>query len=295
MPKRLLLLLLLLTIDLDSTAQIVEQIAASTESGEVNCFNNGEEEENPSCKPFVTDLREPFLENLCELYDTQPEMMNFIFFKNVDHVEGYETVGKTTEAEQLNILNKANVTLHAVAHERDVLHQKLTRKNHECDLLSKQIFDKSQQVKILNDRVKNLEDENKYRLEVVRLEGLLEEKLETIRQMKESNESNDKDNNDKITWLELLIEEREKDIDNWKEDHGNAKAEVRRLEEVLECERKEIKRLEKKVECEKGIKAEVSRLEELNAKKEGEVTRLLETIMNNEKEMKTLEAESRAL
>ena len=161
----------------------------------------------------------PVLEYFYDLYHSQPEMMNFIFSNKVDHVD---SSWNTTEIQAVDIWDKANVIVNSVAHEeREVLSQKLTRKNHECDILSKQLFDKSQMVKILTDRVSNLEDENWYRLEVVSLEGLLDEKLRATRQMEEIYE---KENNDKITWLERVIEEREDDIENWKEDLGNAKA-----------------------------------------------------------------------
>ena len=92
--------------------------------------------------------------------------------------------------------------------EKEVIKFKLTKKNQECDILGKRLFDMTQELKIALDRTRQLEDNNKYRDEVLRLEEPLEGKTEMIEDMKEEA----KNSNSKIAWLEKLIEENDNEI-----------------------------------------------------------------------------------
>ena len=126
-----------------------------------------------------TDNMEPYLGNLYELYDIQPET-NFIFFNKIDQAVGVEeTVNGTEESRIAGMVNstqntadhreeevEVNETLSenrneetglvgiikstkkSIAHQEEevkikAISEKLQRKDRECDVLMKQLFDKS--------------------------------------------------------------------------------------------------------------------------------------------------------
>ena len=78
------------------------------------------------------------------------------------------------EVEETDV--KASVTVNDNDEDIQSMSLKLIRKNHECDLLGRQLFNMNQQIKIQTDRINQLESSNTYRSQVVELENILAER-----------------------------------------------------------------------------------------------------------------------
>ena len=238
-----------------------------------------------------------FLENIYCLYHSQPVLMNYILFNIIDpevipeEVKiGHSAVDNTVEvvvseeerSEETSVLGKQmqgnNVPLPVPLEEY--------QRNKECDLLSKQLFEKSQRIKVLTDRVQQLENNNEYRKAVVRLEEILVDKDSEIKNLEETIACGTRDNITKVTWFERIVEENENEIENLKEDNVKSEAKVVELQEAVELKEREVKQLTHYAE---SFKSEVARLKKANVSNAAEVSRLLGTVEFKEKEIKRLE------
>ena len=123
--------------------------------------------------------------------------------------------------------------------ENEALTRKLTMKEHECDLLNKQLFEVNRQMKIAGDRIKQLEDDNQYRKEVVKLEKALQIKEDFIRDLQEEFRRCATDKADLSVRLKTICEDKEKEgvkyqeciavVSRLKHDIGEREMEIRQL------------------------------------------------------------------
>ena len=134
--------------------------------------------------------------------------------------------------------------------------------------LKKKLFNKDQQLKIMSDKVNQLQNTNAYRKEVVRLEGLVEEGELKVRRMREEMSS-------KVNKIEVL-EEKQK--------------EMKELERCLE--QKKMEELQEKDRQMKGMEEnlsmQVEKIKELEWKYE-EGLKIQEDHQNNQEKIKILE------
>ena len=99
-----------------------------------------------------------------EAGDVVSDQGHMILEDTKDHREVEETDAKGSV-----IVNDKNEDIQSMS-------LKLIRKNHECDLLGRQLFNMNQQIKIQTDRINQLESNNTYRSQVFELENILAKK-----------------------------------------------------------------------------------------------------------------------
>lgn len=99
--------------------------------------------------------------------------MNYMFFNKVDpeastEEEADRTAGSTLVCtEEDTVISEENIEKSEDENDEfegnnvTMLSMDLMRKNNECNLLSKQLFEKSQLLKVLQDRVHQLENEKR--------------------------------------------------------------------------------------------------------------------------------------
>ena len=247
-------------IDLDTTEEIVERLPAFNETHQDN-----------------TKLNESiqFLSNVFELHQLYGE--NGV---DAEYGVGSEIAAVREEREggiEVEEEEKLNEIEGWANYEKEirVLKLKLMEKNGECDKLGRKLFDITQEMKVKIDRMKQLEDNNEYRAQVIKLEEVIEEKERVIHDLKEKVRKNsinasektkleniimekeseikkvkeemaegEEDNRTKIEWLEKIIEENEKEMDYLKDDKVSLKT-------IIDDQKREITDLkESKVKCE---------------------------------------------
>ena len=275
---------------LDTTKDLEERVVSNDNMDTCNGATNSY---------LFSESDEPvqFLENVYRLYQTQPVLMNYVFFNTIDTV----TEGDDEETEPVNVAHEVHVAEERKMEEPEGVDRefegdnasllvKLKQKNHECDLLSKHLFEKTNSLKILTDRVHQLENENEYRVQVVRLEELVEEKEREYKRLQESVAGELQDKNMKNAWLGKVIEENQNTIECMKEQNSNNEDKIVILKEAVVLKDKEIKKMKGMIECAEKDRSETARMKTESASNAAEVGRLLGVVESKEREIMKLES-----
>ena len=150
------------------------------------------------------------------------------------------------------------------------------------DALTKTLFEKEQQLKLMGDKIRQLQDSNSYRKEVVRLERVLEEGETELRIAKEDlniKTSKIDQNLKSITELKEDLERKEEKVKKLEEEnYGRSE-----LEEYIKRKDQRIVELEEKLEG-------ALKLEGVAEQKDVSIKELKENLVNALEKIKTLEA-----